>query len=87
MFCFAAVRSSVLTLENMTAMRTFLYDYLQNPSQAISDTCQRARYKFLDEDFDDDKIYAELSSPEFRLYEEMIFCEETEPQIRGYAVA
>ncbi len=53
-------------------MRTFIDDYLQNPSQAISDACQRARLKFDDLNFPEDKIYAELSSPEFRLYEEII---------------
>ncbi len=53
-------------------MRTFIYDYLQNPSQAIADARQRAYYKFAAEDFSEDKIYAELSSPEFRLYEEMV---------------
>ncbi len=87
MVCFAAVRSSVLTPENMTAMRTFLYDYLQDPAQAIADACQRAGYKLCSEDFHDDKIYAELSSPEFRLYEEIVLCEENNPQIHDYAVA
>ncbi len=54
-------------------MRTFLYDYLQDPAQAIADAHQRAYYKFLDHDISEDQIYAELASPEFRLYEEIIF--------------
>ncbi len=53
-------------------MRTFLYDYLQDPSQAIADACQRASRKFRNFNCPEDKIYAELSSPEFRLYEEII---------------
>ncbi len=52
-------------------MRTFIHDYLQDPSQAISDAFQRAAYK-LSADFSEENIYEELSSPEFRLYEEMI---------------
>ncbi len=68
-------------------MRTFIHDYLQEPAQAIADARQRAYYKFFDQDFSEDKIYAELGSPEFRLYEEMIFCEDSEPQTYDFAVA
>ncbi len=68
-------------------MRTFIYDYLQNPSQAIADARQRAYYKFMADDYPEDRIYAELGSPEFRLYEEMIFCEEVDPLMADSAVA
>ncbi len=68
-------------------MRTFIYDYLQNPAQAIADARQRACYKFVDEDFQEDKIYEELSSPEFRLYEEVVLCGDMEPWTQGCAVA
>ncbi len=68
-------------------MRTFLYDYLQNPSQAIADACQRADYKFMNSDISEDMIYAELASSEFRLYEEMVLCEDSEPKQRDFAVA
>ncbi len=53
-------------------MRTFLYDYLQNPAQAIADARQRADHKFSNADFSEDKIYAELGTPEFRLYEQIV---------------
>ncbi len=68
-------------------MRTFLYDYLQDPSQAIADARLRADYRFSDDEFPEEKIYAELSTPEFRLYEEMILAEDYIPQTRGFAVA
>ncbi len=54
-------------------MRTFIQTYLQNPSQAIADARINAYDKFWVDQFDEDKIYAELSSPEFRLYEEIIY--------------
>ncbi len=71
----------------MTAMHTFIYDYLQNPSQAIDDARRRAHRKFMNLDCPEEKIYAELSSPEFRLYEEMVLCEDDAPQTREFAVA
>ncbi len=39
-------------------MQTFIYDYLQNPSQAIADARQRASYKLNAADFNEEKIYA-----------------------------
>ncbi len=70
-------------------MRTFLYDYLQDPSQAIADARQRADYKFQDIEISEDKIYAELGSPEFRLYEQIIFADDSAPapHASAYAVA
>lgn len=53
-------------------MKTFIEDYLQNPAQAIENarlTISESRYDNIDEDM----IYAQLASPEFRLYEAMIF--------------
>ncbi len=68
-------------------MRTFIHDYLQEPTQAIADAQQRAYCKFFNQDISEDKIYAELGSSEFRLYEAMIFCEDSEPQTFDFAVA
>ncbi len=52
-------------------MATFIYDYLEDPSKAIADARKRAYSKFMN-DYPEDKIYAELGSPEFRLYEEIV---------------
>ncbi len=68
-------------------MRTFIYDYLKDPSQAIADARQKTFNKFWNDGFPEDMIYAEIASPEFRLYEEVILCEEPESQLRDFAVA
>ncbi len=54
-------------------MCTFMQTYLQDPSQAIADARINAYNRFWVDQFDEDKIYAELSSPEFRLYEEVVY--------------
>lgn len=82
-----SVKGILTILKQLTAMRTFIYDYLQNPSQAIADARQRAYYKFFDREPSEERIYEELGSPEFRLYEEMIFSEDIEPQSHDFAVA
>ena len=51
-------------------MNTFIEDYLLDPSQAIAKVSASLD---LNESFDDDMIYKQLASPEFRLYEEIIF--------------
>lgn len=49
-------------------MRTFIEDYLQDPSQAIENARQSASGSWYD-DIDEDMIYAQIASAEFRLYE------------------
>lgn len=68
-------------------MRTFLYDYLQDPAQAIADARQRADHKFSNSDFPEDKIYAELGTPEFRLYEQIVFADDSAPAVKTGAFA
>lgn len=62
----------------MTAMSNFIEDYLVDPSQAVSAARQSAYTRFWYDEFDEEKIYEEIASPEFRLYEEMIMCPESE---------
>ena len=52
-------------------MGTFIDDYLQNPSQAIENARQLASGSWYD-NIDEEMIYAQISSPEFLLYEAMI---------------
>ena len=54
-------------------MRTFIEQYLQNPAEAIALTSGRANSTDWMDNIDDEMIYSQLSSPEFRLYEEIIF--------------
>ncbi len=72
----------------MTAMNNFIEDYLNNPAQAISSARERADRKFSIDSFDEEKIYREIASPEFHLYEAMIMCPENEitPHTSDFAV-
>lgn len=53
-------------------MTTFIEDYLVNPSEAITNARISADYRFSELECQDDMIYTQLSSPEFRLYEEIM---------------
>lgn len=50
-------------------MNTFIEDYLLDPSLAIVNASASLK---VSESIDEDMIYAQLASPEFRLYEEII---------------
>lgn len=58
-------------------MKTFFEDYLHNPAQAIEKARQTISDSWYD-NIDEDTIYAQIASPEFRLYEAMIFAPEAE---------
>lgn len=64
-------------------MRTFIEDYLQNPSQAVANAKSATSHL----DADEEMIYAQLASPEFRLYEEIILSRESEdyPAMKNFA--
>ena len=51
-------------------MCTFIEDYLNSPSAAIARAMKEQKNRF--NDIDEDLIYQQLASPEFRLYEEII---------------
>ena len=72
----------------MTAMRTFIETYLADPSMAVEEARQRADGRIWNENFDEDRIYEEIASPEYHLYEEMIMCdiEDIAPRASGFAV-
>ena len=50
-------------------MKTFIEDYLLDPSQAIANA---RRIDSWADAIDDNIIYEQLASPEFRLYEEIV---------------
>ena len=54
-------------------MCNFVEDYLHNPSEAIASAVRDAGCVAWIAKVDDELIYEQISSPEFRLYEEMIF--------------
>ena len=49
----------------------FIEDYLQNPSQAVANARMSADERFDGLSCPDDVIYSQLSSPEYRLYEQI----------------
>lgn len=53
-------------------MCNFIKDYPQNPAQTILQAQTLADRKFKDFEIDEDLIWSQISSPEFRLYEEII---------------
>ncbi len=59
----------IINAKTTILMRTFIEDYLLNPTQAIANARQSAQTDNIDEDM----IYAQIASGEFRLYEAMIF--------------
>ena len=69
-------------------MRTFIETYLADPSKAVDEARQRLDTEAWIDDFDEDRIYEEIASPEFHLYEEMIMCdiEDIAPRASGFAV-
>ena len=52
-------------------MCTFIEDYLSNPTQAIINARPDVESRFGGLEYDDNDVYSQISSPEFRLYEEM----------------
>ncbi len=57
-------------------MRNFIEDYLVNPSLAI-ETAKETPMNWAD-DINEEMIYGQLASPEFRLYEEIIMAPSAE---------
>ena len=67
---------------NFKVMRNFIEDYLQNPSLAVA-AAQNTPMGWT-EGIDEDIIYSQLASPEFRLYEEIILNASSEDAVQDY---
>ena len=53
-------------------MRTFVEDYIADPPLAIASAIRDAGTATWPDNIDDSLIYEQISSPEFRLYEELV---------------
>ena len=53
-------------------MGTFIEEYLKDPSRAISSALEQLAETNRFEQVDDESIYSELATGQFRLYEEII---------------
>lgn len=67
-------------------MRTFIEQYLNNSSAAITFADKSGDWM---DSVDEDMIYSQLATPEFRLYEEIVFCgaAENAPGAKKYNYA
>ena len=78
--------SNLITID----MGTFIEEYLKDPSLAISSALEQLTETNRFEQVDDDAIYNELATGEFRLYEEIILSqlsEESPSQKHHYRAA
>lgn len=68
-------------------MGTFIEDYLNNPTLAISAAMNQLDRTDRFDNINEDDIYSQIASGEFRLYEEIIFSDvaEDSPHAERYA--
>lgn len=59
-------------------MKSFIEEYLQNPAQAIAAARQTATTENWYDNIDEEMIYEQIASPQFRLYEAMIFASNSD---------
>lgn len=55
-------------------MRSFIEDYLQHSASAVNNAINESERLSWTEGIEEELIYEQIASPEFRLYEAMIFC-------------
>ena len=53
-------------------MKTFIEDYLQNPSEAIANAQKSSRMSVWADNIGDETIYSQIASPEFALYQAIV---------------
>jgi hypothetical protein len=59
-------------------MKSFIEEYLQNPAQAIAAARQTATTDNWYDNIDEEMIYEQIASPQFRLYEAMILAPDAD---------
>ena len=64
--------TKVMLMPNNYSYEIVYEDYLQNPGQAIAEAAILSNHMNWSNDIDEDVIYAQLASPEFRLYEDIV---------------
>ena len=62
----------IFKLLTLCAMCNFIEDYLKDPSQAVAAARMIADERFCGMNCPNDEIYSQLSSPEYRLYEQIM---------------
>ena len=64
-------------------MKDFIETYLADKNQALRAAREEAAKMRWCDSMDDEMIYAQLASPEFRLYQEIVFSEDREKSQRA----
>ena len=77
----------IINAKTTILMRSFIEAYLLDPTQAIADACQTAQTDSWSDNIDEDMIYAQIASPEFRLYEAMIFSSQSDDRRDSHTFA
>mgnify|MGYP006382924835 FL=1 len=68
-------------------MNTFIEDYLHDPTEAVASACEKMSSAGWYDDIDEEMIYRQIASPEFRLYEEIILSQTAEDSPRANVYA
>lgn len=74
--------------KTITLMNSFIADYLQDPSLAVAAGQASCRQTIWLDNIDEEEIYRQLASGEFRLYEEIVLSPEIcdTPRTDSFAV-
>lgn len=59
-------------------MNSFVEDYPADQARTLAFAIEEARKRNLCNEIDEDLVYRQIASPEFRLYEEIILCNPVE---------
>ncbi len=65
--------NKIVNAKTTILMRTFIEDYLQDPAMAVANARQTSDNDSRYDNIDEDMIYAQIASGEYKLYETMIF--------------
>jgi len=65
----------IINAKTTILMKSFIEDYLLDPTQAIADACQSVQTDSWSDNINEDMIYSQIASPEFRLYEAIVFAQ------------
>lgn len=68
----------IINAQTTIIMKSFIEDYFLNPTQAIANARQSADTESWYDNIDEDMIYTQIASPEFRLYEAMILAPDAD---------
>lgn len=68
--------------KTITLMKSFIADYLQDPASAVAGAQASCRQTMWFDNVDEEEIYRQLASGEFRLYEEIVLSPEISDALR-----